>query len=225
MQIAIYRLRAKVAGVKLNPKLGRLVNVFGAMSMPTYKNAETRCGTVESFHGKFAVPPGLSMGTVPISKVIAERRFGRSLVVGQNFKYGKSEPIDIDSGLTEYSENEYYAFYKNHLAGVSDDEKSVAIELYVCPDFGLSDANRNGAWRAASEFVGTRKTKNKPASVLLCLDKMPEVTSKRLKVSNPHNAGATKVVASTNVAKKQIATRQTDTVMVVDSDNDDESEN
>ena len=163
------------------------------------------------------------MGTVPIRKVMADRRFEASFAVTISSKYGKAESIRFDQGSTEYSEDQYYEFYKSKLNTVDITERSVAIELVSFENNGVSSASRDGAWRAASDFVAKRKEARKPTSVFLRVEIMPDVEVKRAQASKSNSKSANRPNQNKDPA---LAKQESDknSLLIPNGDNDADSE-
>ena len=86
----------------------------------------------------------------------------------------KQKALDPSS----FDESDYYLLYKYNLSQVGEGETSVAMQLVINHSAGSSEDNRNGAWRAADEFIKTRAANQNPVSVLLCTNNLPEVKRK-----------------------------------------------
>ena len=214
----ISKLQAKANGSDVKPKLLKSACIKSATTQPIFRDPKIHHAKIKTFDGKLVVPQGLSMGTAPFVNVMADRRFESSLNTVTN-KYGEAEKINIDQGSTEYSEDDYYKYYKEKLDTVKDSERSVAIEVIAYKDGVESNASRNGAWRAASKFVEKRKNAGKPASVFLRVEKMPEVKVRRTEASGSSTKPA-KILNSKKVADSTKQQKKKNPIMISDDEND-----
>ena len=168
MKQAIHKLQAKIKGEEVGPRTGSLLGVISARTMPQYRNGEAQLKSIKSFRGKFLVPIGLSMAPIPIEKVIADCRVGHDIGRLKN-KYGESNAIEDPTDSNSTSEDDYYCFYSKIFNDVSLKNKSVAIRLLPSSNRDVYNENQKAAWRAAKEFLTSRKNQKKPVSVLICL--------------------------------------------------------
>lgn len=192
----LFKLQAKASGTDLKPRVSTTAWINASTSGPAYRDEKVDLTTVGSFNGKFIVPKGLSIGTVPIWKVMAEARLLSSSFMSIEDSSGQSRFLSPNSKQkkdpSEFEENDYFIFYKLHLERqVKASETSVAIQLVFDIGGGSSEDNQNGAWRAADEFVKKRAAKQQPVSVLLCtanlpkIKKNPELASPRFQRTQP----------------------------------------
>ena len=198
----ISKLQAKANGSDVRPKLLKSACIKSATTQPIFRDPKIHHAKIKTFDGKLVVPQGLSMGTAPFINVMADRRFESSRNKVTN-KYGEAESMKIEQGSTEYSEDDYYEFYKEKLDTVKHSERSVAIKVIAYSNLEESDASRNGAWRAASEFVKKRKNADNPASVFLRVEKMPEVKVRRAEASKSSRKVANQAVSSEQVRRAE----------------------
>ena len=178
-------LQSKVVGKSITPALfvedGKDQDDI-ASTEPTYRTlpkvTETKNKTI---NGVTTVPTGLSVAVISPLKVIADVR----LVTSARLKTHSAS--DTRHGLTvrqvavvsdrSARAADFKTQYLSRLNSVAGSiETSVVLE--VQPDSGkeCSEANLDGAYSAAKDFIKTQRSSGKHVSIMLTVPKLPTVT-------------------------------------------------
>lgn len=184
-----FKLRAKVADKNLNAEMGKRRWMDVSTTEPTFQDVELNHAKSRTFNGMIVVPQGLSAGTIPVMKVVADHRLVVDISRGGNLGSLPDVPTSVqqtEKQNTEQSDEDYFfAHYFNNLNRIpSFGSGSIAIEIALGHDQIHALEQFNSAWKAATLFIRKRRELNLPVSILLCLQgplpsvkKQPDVIS------------------------------------------------
>jgi hypothetical protein len=169
-----FRLRAKVVGKDLNAELGKRGWMDVSTTQPEFRDIEVNHAKGRSFNGMIVIPQGLSAGTVPVMKVVADHRLVVDIPTKVNSCSLPGVPTSVQQtekrARKQSDEDYFFAHYFNNLSRIpSFGSGSIAIEIALGHDNIHAPEQFNSAWKAAALFIDKRKELDLPVSILLCL--------------------------------------------------------
>ena len=177
-----FRLQAKAAGKGFNLKVEKTVLLKAFTTKPAYKVPSIKRATATAFNGRIAVPSGLSIGVVPVEKVMTDCRLVENIATslplsGEAYNADRHDSLPTrkpsNSGYKDMLDEEknFFNFYLQNLrTNTNSFRTSVAIQISSDTATGASAQKRNGVWRAAKVFMRERMEAGASVSVLLCVE-------------------------------------------------------
>ena len=171
--IILNKLYTKVEERNLNPNIGKTGKSSASTTTPQYNPFNMQLTRGRPHDGMLTVPMGLSVGDIPIEKVVANLRLVPESIASNAYYHFIKIPtkafpeILVDETLEG---EDYYSAYYDKLFKEYDSEfqGSIAIELAPGSNGCVPAEHSRGAYTAAAKFIKKRSSEDNSISILLC---------------------------------------------------------